>query len=323
MHNKFAIIDPDLPSEKILFGSYNYTELQNKHDPSFILETEDEAFIKAFCDEWNLISEGIRGYKKLKENAYKPFSSKLQYDNGFVEVWFTPGFKENSVKQRMLELIDSAGESIDVMIWRMTDDDIAKAIYRRAKEGVKVRIITDDYYLWAKDSALKRLVYRMESDDVVEIELVSDFYRTLDFSDLIDDELGYFNPYMHQHTLIVDGSIVLSGSNNWSYNGFYKNDESIVISDVDFWVNGFKDVFEFSYSELRGHKLGEEYSGEGKLIIYNETSEVKSVPDVCFESEFHDAVWDKIPEKCRKMNSHAFVLDNDMNVMAGGYLLAM
>ena len=37
MHHKFALIDRGEPTQKLIFGSYNWTDLQEKYDPSFLL----------------------------------------------------------------------------------------------------------------------------------------------------------------------------------------------------------------------------------------------------------------------------------------------
>ncbi len=329
MHHKFLIIDRGTENQTLLEGSFNYTTLQQKYDPSFILKTSDEEVIEAFSEEYDIIKDGDRGYKKLIEDSYKPFNSKIQYDNGFVEVWFGPGFKENSVKQRTLDLIEEANESIDIIIWRMTDDDIAKALFKKADSGVKVRILTDDYYIWSKDSAISTLFKEAIEKDLKNIEIVSDFRKTLSFQ----NEAEYFNPYLHQHTMIIDDAIVLTGTNNWTYNGFFKNDESILVSDVDFFVKGFMDSFSTHYKDIKGEKIEtslskniltiniDENINKGKILIYNEISEIEKIPEICFETSLNTETNDyEIPEKCLNTNSLYILLNQKNNFVGSGYL---
>ena len=334
MHHKFAIFDRKTEKAKLLFGSFNYTALQERYDPSFILETRDKNIIEAFVQERNLIAQEIRGYKKIRENSYKPFNRKIQYSNGFVEVWFGPGFQKNSIKQRMIDLIDSAENNIDIIIWRATDNDIFKIILTKAQEGVRVKIITDDYYIWSNDSAFKGLARIVKQAKFENIEIVSDLYRTLDFNKQIQTEKLYFNPYIHQHTLIVDDKIVLSGTNNWTYNGFFKNDESIMVSDVDFWVDGFKNSFQRHYKDLKGEKISFNLENNQfsflednldlknkRLLIYNELSEEERIPKKCFEAEIYEkGLPFNIPQECNTMQSLIFILDNNNNLIASSYL---
>ncbi len=334
MHHKFVIFDKNTDQAKLLFGSFNYTALQEKYDPSFILETEDQDVINAFVQENNLISQGIRGYKKIRENIYKPFNRKIQYNNGFVEVWFGPGFQKNSIKQRMIDLIDSAENSIDIIIWRATDSDIVKTILKKANQGVKVRIITDDYYIWSSDSSFKKLAKTINQAKTKNIEIISDLYKTLDFHNKIQTEKSYFNPYIHQHTLIIDDKIVLSGTNNWTYNGFFKNDESIMVSNVDFWVEAFRGSFQGHYNNLRSKNI--KFSLENNLItlfdndsdliakrflIYNELSEEEQIPKKCFEINILEKDFSfNIPQECNTMQSLIFILDSNNNLIASSYL---
>lgn len=336
MHHKFAIFDGETDNAKLLFGSFNYTSLQEKYDPSFIFETRDKNIIEAFIQENNLMSKNIRGYRKLRENDFKPFNRNIQYKNGFVEIWFCPGFRENSVKQRMIDLINSAEKSIDIIIWRTTDNDITKELFKKAIQGIDIKIITDDYYIWAKNSAFKNLADRIKDSKLENIEIISDLYRTLSFKSKIEIDNSYFNPYIHQHTLIIDDKIVLSGTNNWSYNGFYKNDESIIVSDIDFWVSGFKSSFQRHYNELRGKNIALSirekenilYFPENSLdligyniVIYNELSEIKEIPEKCFQEKITESkFFFHIPRQCNTLQSLIFILDDNDNLISSSYL---
>ncbi|MBT4917780.1 phosphatidylserine/phosphatidylglycerophosphate/cardiolipin synthase family protein [Candidatus Peregrinibacteria bacterium] len=248
MHHKFLLADSTTDSPVLISGSFNYTSLQERFDPSYILHTEDVDFIEAFENEFELLTDDKRGYKKLREDSFQPFSHKLSYSNGNVEIWFTPGFKDNSVKRRMLDLIKEATSTIDIVIWRMTDDDIAKALYEKSLSGVNVRILTEDYFFWSEDSAIAELYDRAKANENENIEFISDYTRTFEIDDDTVDE--DFNPFLHQHTMIVDEETVLAGTNNWTYNGFSKNDENIVITDVDSVVDSFMDSFLYHYENL-------------------------------------------------------------------------
>jgi phosphatidylserine/phosphatidylglycerophosphate/cardiolipin synthase-like enzyme len=334
MHHKFALFDKDTENSKLLFGSFNYTYLQEKYDPSFILETSNKDIINSFKEEYNLMLLGVGGYQKIREDVYKPFAKKINYNNGFVEIWFSPGFKKNSIKQRMLDLISEAKENIDIMIWRLTDDDIIRALYKKAQAGIKIRIISDDYYIWSNNSALKKLAEDLKDNSINNnMEIISDLYRTLNFHNIRYFE-KYFNPYLHHHTLIIDNDIVLSGTNNWSYNGFFRNDESILISDVDFWVNGFRLSFNYHYQELKNNNLNleikknkitildnNEYFIGAKLLIYNEFSEKERIPEKCYETLIDKENFSfDLNLECNQEHSLIFILDENQKVLASTYL---
>jgi phosphatidylserine/phosphatidylglycerophosphate/cardiolipin synthase-like enzyme len=330
MHHKFLLIDKNTTAPTLLAGSFNYTEYQEKYDPSFMLETSDQDFINAFVEEDDLLNRDKRGYKKLREESYMPYNSEISYANGNMEVWFGPGFKSNSAKHRMIDLIETAEEEIKIIIWRITDDDVAKALYAKSLEGVKIKILTDDFYVWGEDSALKRLYDRSWQTGNDNIEIVSDFYRTLDLGDQIEEE-EYFNPYLHQHTLIVDSESVLSGTNNWTYNGFYKNDEMIFISDVSSVVEGFVDSFDFHYEALKGVDLGMEFTDDvisfkedvagKKLILFKEESEVEEVPQACMEVLIDNSNSEiEISKDCQSDHTIFILLAKEDTLLSSGYL---
>jgi phosphatidylserine/phosphatidylglycerophosphate/cardiolipin synthase-like enzyme len=331
MHHKHTVVDRGQPGQTLLVGSLNYTTAQERHDPSFLLETGDAEVVRTFADENDRLRRGVHGYRKLRSPGYQPLQRRLRYRNGFVELWFGPGFKQNSVKYRMLELIAAAQRSIKVVVWQMTDRDIARALVAAAEAGVEVTVITDDRYLWSSESAFPRMVDRIRRDQLADIEIVSDLLRTVDVRD-VNQRRGYFNPYIHQHTLIVDDRIVLSGSNNWTYNGFHRNDESVIVSDVPFWRDGFLASFATHYRELRGRRLSAALAGRTlvlrdpglrghRLHIYREVSGIDRTPAVCFEAGITSADQRfELPEPCVSLQSVGFVLDQAGRVVASRYL---
>jgi hypothetical protein len=332
MHHKFLLVDVEGTAPHLLTGTMNYTTSQEWYDPSFVFETADLDVIEAFKNEYDLLLKEQRGYKKFRDASYQPLQKVVQYQNGFLEIWFGPGFKQNSVRARLIDLIDSAENTIDIIVWQMTDREIVKALRRKAQEGVKVTVLADDDYLWSEESTVRSL---MREDEIgSDVEVVSDLYRTLNLrGDVMIPGNLYFNPYLHQHTLIVDNEVVLSGTNNWTFNGFFKNDENIFVSNVDFWVQGFRDSFQYHYEELRGKRLEfaleegllrliDEVASVGdRLVLYNETSGVEERPAVCFS-----AVIEKreqgflIPDRCNTPQTVVFVLDSEDRVVAGEYL---
>jgi len=331
MHHKYSIFDRDQEDEKLLVGSFNYTTMQEKYDPSFIFNTKDKEIIQSFKNENDILLSGIRGHEKLYNTDYKPFNKKINYNNGFMELWFSPGIGDNSAKQKILDLIDSAEESIDIMIWRMTDQDISTALIKKAIDGIHIRLITDDFYIWSDKSSIVDIMNTASYNHINNIEIVSDFYKTLNLKNEINSNGNYFNPFLHQHTLIIDNKIALSGTNNWGYSGFFTNDEDILISNVNWWVKGFKKSFDDNYKIIRNKKLdisqnnntyiinNEDLIGES-LVIYNETSEDIKIPDICFETLIPNTRIIEIPNECNINESIVFILDKDKNVIESNYL---
>lgn len=327
MHHKFIIIDPKSDNEQLLFGSSNLTYLQQKYDSSFLLATRDTLLISTFLDEFNLLLKNTHGLKKLRSGKFQPFSSNTIYKNGFIETWFGPGYRKNSLKQRMLELINTATDSIEIIGWRINDTDVYNALMKKARDGVPVKIIIDDYYMWDELSV-------SNTETVVEnLEIFSDSYMDVLLSKNIfknNDELKEdFNPFLHHHALIVDNETIIVGSNNWTQGGFFYNDESILVTDIPFFVSDYNDEFEYLSNLLIGKEynftlsnntliIPEELLMSKKVIFYIEKSNPDWVGEICFETTTTQQI--EIPTECITKTTRIFITDEDYTIKASGYI---
>jgi phosphatidylserine/phosphatidylglycerophosphate/cardiolipin synthase-like enzyme len=248
MHHKFMIVDRGFPTAELTTGSLNFTDIGEKYNESFFLVTSDPDLISVYGREFDLLLKGLTGVNKLTSREYDPWSSKIQYANGYVEVWMSPGFATRSAKYRIIQLIESATSSLDIMMWYFTDDEIAKALVKKSEKGVKVRIITEDTNATSTTSVIPFILGEKDSKKLSNIEVVLDTKSTALITQQVPDG---FNPYFHQHTMIVDGKTVVFGTNNWSIWGFYHNDEDILITDNAYIVNQFKKTFDFFYKGLK------------------------------------------------------------------------
>lgn len=335
MHHKFIIIDKDKDSSNLIFGSSNLTDLQEKYDPGFMCITSDKNFIEAFKEEFNLLNNKKSGISKLRHDSYKPFSRKINYNNGFVEIWFSPGYKMNSIKYRILDLINGSEKNIKILSWQLNDRDIFNAISKKAKEGIKVIVLSDDYYLWTDDSVVDDL-FHLQKNINKNIEVVSDSFNSilisLGYVKTDDSISSNFNSFLHHHTLIIDDSVILTGTNNWGLNGFYSNDESVIVTNVDWFLNDYNDYFESLYKKIKGKNLEfeikndllilkEEVSDGYRIILYEEQSFPKSTGHICYDfiiKERSNKV--EIPLKCNNSNSRIFLIDNTGFLIGSNYL---
>jgi phosphatidylserine/phosphatidylglycerophosphate/cardiolipin synthase-like enzyme len=122
----------------------------------------------------------------------------------------------------MIDLIEKSTKNIKILGWQINDRDIFNALSKKSLEGIKVVVLADDYYLWTDSSIINDLLYLQKNNK--NIEVVSDSYNNLLFYLGVwenDPSLNFdFNSFLHHHTLIIDDSIVVTGTNNWGLNGF-------------------------------------------------------------------------------------------------------
>ena len=242
MHHKFLIIDRGEATQKLFFSSYNFTDIQGKFDPSFIMETSRPEIVSVFGDEFDRLSSNEKWLAKKAKN-YNPFAALINYPEGYLEIWFTPEYGNNNIKERMLSLIKNASSNIKIMAWYITDKDIASALTIKSKEK-PVTIVTDDYN-WSTTGYVFPIIAALNN-----LELVKDTKRNAQVSAILknNDDL---NSFLHHHLLIVDDKIALFGTNNWSSSGFFNNDESVMVSNISSVVSAFKQSYLFNYNTNR------------------------------------------------------------------------
>lgn len=122
---------------------------------------------------------------------------------GSTSVCFTPNRK---CQLKIIDVINRAQDSVFVQAYSFTDRDIAKALVAAAKRGVKVRLLLDKSNRNDKRSA---------KDIVVQNDLPLRF----------DSPSGI----AHNKVMVIDRSIVLSGSYNFSASAYSRNTENLVI----------------------------------------------------------------------------------------------
>jgi phosphatidylserine/phosphatidylglycerophosphate/cardiolipin synthase-like enzyme len=202
MHNKFCVFD----NKTVLTGSLNPTEngFFNNNENLIVFDSKDIA--EEFLSEFNELKNGI--YSKGNYSKY----SKFIFNNMIIENYFCPeDCKKNNqnVKggvKRIVDLINSANETLDIAIFSFTLDEIGDALIDAKNRGVKIRIILENRMRSIRGSEYQRLL-----DNNITI--------------ILDKN----KDTMHHKFIIVDSKIVETGSYNYSNNANEKNDENIII----------------------------------------------------------------------------------------------
>ena len=120
-----------------------------------------------------------------------------------VEVYFTPS---DQTKDQLIKAIDGARQSIDFSIFTFTDPDVADALQAAKERGVQVRGVFD---AWQANGAASQF------DDLQSagLEVKKDGFSALN----------------HSKYLVADGSVVVTGSYNWTGAANGENDENLLI----------------------------------------------------------------------------------------------
>ena len=145
------------------------------------------------------------------------------------QVYFSPG--EDCVNH-IIDLINEAYTQLDICVFTISDDRISRALVEAMKNGVEIRIISDNFKVEDTGS------------DIEDLSRVG-----------IPVKLDTTDNHMHHKFMIVDNKIVLTGSYNWTRSAALYNQENILSMDDEEVVSKFSNEFEklwLSYDEFIG-----------------------------------------------------------------------
>ena len=134
------------------------------------------------------------------------------------QVFFSPG--EDCVNH-IIDLINVAYTQLDICVFTISDDRISRAIVEAMKNGVEIRIISDNFKVEDTGSDI---------EDLSRVGIPVKFDTT--------------DNHMHHKFMIVDKKIVLTGSYNWTRSAALYNQENILSTDDEEVVSKFSNEFE-------------------------------------------------------------------------------
>ena len=183
-------------------------------------DTQLKSFFSGFP---NLIKGNIPKLQKILDDISKDYTNFPIYQKimqffltefykpkpAIFEVYFFPNEKN---EKHIIEYIRSSMKSLNIAIFSLTRDNFAKSIIEVFKRGVKVKIISDDECVKNYGSD----VYRLAAEGIP--------CKT-------DNNPQY---HMHNKYAVIDESIVITGSFNWTSQAIlYNNENLLVYEDKD------------------------------------------------------------------------------------------
>lgn len=142
----------------------------------------------------------------------------------FNRVFFSPG---DEIKNEIKQLLDHATETVDLCIFTITDNELARKIKACYKRGVKVRIITDDEKMEDNGSEIRKLAKAG-----------------------IPVKTDHSHYHMHNKFGIIDKQIAITGSFNWTYTATKHNQENLVATTKYEIVKQYDEEFDRLWKEL-------------------------------------------------------------------------
>jgi len=208
MHDKFVVID----RQEVWTGSMNFTTGGAYKDNNNLIRIRSAEVAQDYTQEFNemfvedkfgpnVVADRVGAAEGLP--AHTPYPS-LTIGDTHLEIYFSP---DDGVAARLVTLIQSAQESINFMAYSFTSNDIGGAVLERAAAGVTVAGVMDEG--------------QVNSGQGSEY----DPFRQAGLDVRLDGNPGL----MHHKVIIIDRSIVITGSYNFSASAEEVNDENLIV----------------------------------------------------------------------------------------------
>lgn len=221
MHHKFAIID----GKTLLNGSGNWSSAANsKFNEVLMRFKESPTMLKEFQKEFRYLIQKSRKVTSSGKVSDKKDTSNLKIPSRSrgSNVYFTShNSKESYVAaDQIIKAMKGAKKSIYIMVAHFNSDRITKALVKilkaqkKAKKKIVVRVLLDRAEFDDKKSQSK------------ELEKAGADVRYKVYS------LGFYFPraqLMHHKTIIVDDTVLVTGSYNWSDTAEHTNYENVIV----------------------------------------------------------------------------------------------
>ncbi len=195
MHNKFCVFEKSYKNnivKSVFTGSFNPTN-NNSYD---LLVFFNSSFLyENYKDEYFELKN------KIFSSGEKTKFKKVDFCYFYIYNFFCP---EDDCKKNILEFISKAKNNITVFSFSLTDDDFSNLLLYK-HNNVSINVFVDS----------KSLNF-----------LGSDIFSLKDYVNVFVENSSKL---LHHKVVIVDEDFIIFGSPNFSYNGFFYNDENIIV----------------------------------------------------------------------------------------------
>ncbi len=219
MHHKFVVLD----GARVWVGSANWTSTSFFDDANNAVLIGHAAIVDAFAAEFGqLIEAGNFGPDKRDVHP-----ERFSVNGRSTEIRFGP---TDNPRDRLVDLINNADESLRIAMNTLTDDPLSDAIRRARARGVDVEALWD-FQDW----------------DLCQFSEAEAF---------VADGLGTWDALpglLHHKFAVIDGETVVTGSANWSASGMDRNDETVLIIHSPSIAGRYTSEFQDLRTDARAH----------------------------------------------------------------------
>lgn len=236
MHHKFIVVDGKTTiissgnlTTSDMHGDFNSLESRGNAN-NMVVVPDNTDLSKAFTDEFNYMWQGL--FKSHK--PYRP-PLTIPVGGGSITINFSPASRKQHIETTSNGLIayyvEQTSLSAHIAVFVYSDQKISDTlseVHDKGVEDIKVLIDPDFYgqpYSKAYD-AIGVCPALGKRKSKIKVKPWQNPITTVGFPLAPTGDRG-----VHSKMAILDGTLVIAGSHNWSSSGNYSNDETLIAID--------------------------------------------------------------------------------------------
>jgi phosphatidylserine/phosphatidylglycerophosphate/cardiolipin synthase-like enzyme len=197
MHNKFIIID----RAEVWMGSMNFTDGGAYDDNNNLMRIHSAEIVENYMVEFEeMFNEDLFG-PDVRPATPNP---TVTIDDTRIDVFFSP---DDGVLAALVPVLEGAQESIYFLAYSFTSNQLGEIVRQQAEAGITIAGVMDDGQIRSNQGT--------EFDPFRQAKL--------------DVRVDGIEGLLHHKVFIVDESIVVLGSYNFSQSAEERNDENLMI----------------------------------------------------------------------------------------------
>lgn len=197
MHNKFMVID----RSEVWMGSMNFTDGGAYDDNNNLMRIHSTKVAEDYIVEFEeMFNEDMFGPDVVPQTP----NPTVELDGTRIDVFFSP---DDGALAALVPLLQGAQESIYFLAYSFTSNQLGEIVRRKAEEGIMIEGVMDDEQIRSNQGT--------EFDPFLQTGL--------------DVRKDGIDGLMHHKVFVIDESIVVLGSYNFSQNAEERNDENLMI----------------------------------------------------------------------------------------------
>lgn len=197
MHDKFMIID----RSEVWMGSMNFTDGGAYDDNNNLMRIRSTKIAEDYTVEFEeMFNDDMFGTDVVAQTP----NPTVEIDGTRIDVFFSP---DDGVLAALVPLLEGAQESIYFLAYSFTSNQMGEILRLKAEAGITVAGVMDEEQINSNQGT--------EFDPFRQAEL--------------DVRRDGIDGLMHHKVFIVDESIVVFGSYNFSQSAEERNDENLII----------------------------------------------------------------------------------------------